>query len=110
MSLSAHSLLNLFNDLGKRDKMRGLPIILSFFRNEFNKSNNTEARMFYSISHNYDIKITLKSHFLSKYVFILSLCKQRCYGRHNVSRKSVIHYCFINFIAWRYCTPRRDVI
>ena len=35
MSLSAHVLLNLFNELGKRDKMRGLPSILSFFRNEF---------------------------------------------------------------------------
>ena len=37
----------------------------------------------------YDIKITLKSHFLSKNVIILSLCTQRCNGRHNVSRKSV---------------------
>ena len=29
--------VNLLNELGKRDKMRGLPIILSLFRNEFNK-------------------------------------------------------------------------
>ena len=71
MSLSAHVLLNLFNELGKRDKMRGLPIILSFFRNAFNKSNNTKARMFYSIYHNYDIKITLKSHFLCVYFVIM---------------------------------------
>ena len=34
--MSAHVLLNLLNELGKRDKMRGLPSILSFFRNEFN--------------------------------------------------------------------------
>ena len=34
--MSAHVLLNLFNKLRKRDKMRGLPHILSVFRNEFN--------------------------------------------------------------------------
>ena len=32
--MSAHVLLNLLNELGKRDKMRGLPSILSLFRNE----------------------------------------------------------------------------
>ena len=49
--MSAHVLLNLLNELGKRDKMRGLPSILSFFRNEFNKFNNTRARMLDSIYH-----------------------------------------------------------
>ena len=29
--MSGHVLLNLLNELGKRDKMRGLPSILSFF-------------------------------------------------------------------------------
>ena len=29
--MSSHVLLNLLNDLGKRDKMRGLPSILSLF-------------------------------------------------------------------------------
>ena len=29
--MSAHALLNLINELGKRDKMRGLPSILSLF-------------------------------------------------------------------------------
>ena len=43
--MSARVLLNLLNELGKRDKMRGLPSILSLFRNEFNKFNNTRARM-----------------------------------------------------------------
>ena len=43
--MSAHVLLNLLNELGERDKMRGLPSILSLFRNEFNKFNNTRARM-----------------------------------------------------------------
>ena len=41
--MSAHVKLNLSNVLGTRDKMRGLPSILSLFRNEFNKYNNTRA-------------------------------------------------------------------
>ena len=43
--MSAHVLLYLLNEFGKRDKMRGLPSILSLFRIEFNKCNNTRARM-----------------------------------------------------------------
>ena len=43
--MRAHVLLNLLNELGKRDKMRGLSSILSFFRNDINKFNNTRARM-----------------------------------------------------------------
>ena len=77
--MSAHVLLTLLNELGKRDKMSGLPSILSLFRNKFNKFNNTRARMLY------DIRTTLKSHFCRKNVIILSLCTQRCYGRHNAS-------------------------
>ena len=42
---------DLFNELGKRDKMRGLLSILSLFRNEFNQFNNTRARMLDSIYH-----------------------------------------------------------
>ena len=49
--MSAHVLLNLLNELGKRDKMRSLPSTLSLFRNEFNKLNNTRARMLDSIYH-----------------------------------------------------------
>ena len=86
--MSAHVLLNLLNELGKRDKMRGLPSILFLFRNEFNKFNNTRTRMLDSIYH---MTKTLKSHFWCKNVIILSLCTQRCYGRHNVSRKSINH-------------------
>ena len=44
-------LINLLNELWKRDKMRGLPSILSLFRNKFNKINNTGARMLDSIYH-----------------------------------------------------------
>ena len=94
--MSAHVLLNLLNELGKRDKMRGLPSILSLFRNEFNKFNDTRARMLDSIYH---MTNTLKSHFWRKNVIILSLCAQHCYGRHNVSRKSINHKWFIDIIA-----------
>ena len=76
--MSAHVLLNLLNELWKRDKMRGLPSILFLFRNEFNKFNNTRARMLDSIYH---MTNTLKSHFWRKNVIFLSLCTQRCYGR-----------------------------
>ena len=43
-SMSAHVLLNLLSKLGKRNKMRGLPSILSLFRNEFIRFRNTGAR------------------------------------------------------------------
>ena len=33
--MSAHVLLNLLNKLGKRDKMRGLPSILSLFATSY---------------------------------------------------------------------------
>ena len=49
--MSAHVLLNLLNKLRKRDKMQGLSSILSLFRNEFNKFNNTGAQMLDSIYH-----------------------------------------------------------
>ena len=39
--MSSHVLLNLLNNLKKRDKIRGLPSILSLFCNKFNKFNNT---------------------------------------------------------------------
>ena len=82
---SANVLLNLLNELGKRDKMRGLSSILSIFRNELNTFNNTRARLSDSIYH---MTNTLESHFWRKNAILLSLCTQRCYGRHNVSRKS----------------------
>ena len=65
--MSAHVILNLLNKLRKSDKMRGLPCILSLFRNEFNKFNNTRAQKL-----DY-IKITLKSHFCRKkrYNFVI---------------------------------------
>ena len=84
--MSANVILNLLNEFGKRDKMRGLSSILSVFRNEFNKFNNTRARM---LDSTYHMTNTLKSHFWRKNVMVLSSGTQRCFGRHNVSRKSV---------------------
>ena len=49
--MSAHVLLNLFNESGRRDKMRDLSSKLSLLRNEFNKINNTRAQMLDSIYH-----------------------------------------------------------
>ena len=86
--MSAHVILNLLNEFGKRDKMRGLQSILSLFRNEFNKFNNTRARMLDSIYH---MRNTLKPDFWRKKRYIFSLCTQRCNARHNGSRKSINH-------------------
>ena len=71
--MSAHVLLNLLNELGKRDKMRGFPNISSLFHNLFNKFNKTKAQILDSIYH-----MTLR-------------WSQRWYGRHNVSHKSIIN-------------------
>ena len=49
--MSVHVLLNLLNELGKRYKVRGLSSILSLLRYEFDKFNNTRARMLDSIYH-----------------------------------------------------------
>ena len=59
--MSAYVLLNLFNEFGKKDKMRGFADHLIVFPKEFNKFSNIEVRMQDSIYH-----MTLKSHFISK--------------------------------------------
>ena len=59
--MRAHVLLNLLNELRKGDKMQGLPSILSLFRNQFNRFNNTGARMLDSIYH-MTLRLLLKSH------------------------------------------------
>ena len=69
--------------------MRGLPSILSLFRNEFNEFNNTRARMLDSIYHM--ILKLIKNRILRENDKILPSFMQRYYGCHNVSRKSVNH-------------------
>ena len=70
--MSAHVLLNLFNELGKRDKMRGLSRIAFFFAKS-------------------DIKITCKLYFWREHVKILPSFTQRYNGRHNVMYLSANH-------------------
>ena len=65
--------------------MRGLPSILSFFRNEFNKLN-TGAQISHAIR---QLKNCI---FLCENVKIFPYFTQRYNGRHNVSRKSVNQY------------------
>ena len=48
--------------VGEKDKMRGFAKHFIVFPNEFNKFNNSGARMQDSIYH-----MTLKSHFISKF-------------------------------------------
>ena len=55
--MTAHVLLNFLNKVRKSDKMLGLPSILSFFCNKFNKFNNTGVQMLDSIYH---MTMTLK--------------------------------------------------
>ena len=88
--MSAHVLLILLNELGKRDKMRGLLSILTLFRNVFNKFNKIRARMLDSIYHT---TLRILRNLISgvKNVIMLSTGTQRCYGRYYVSRKSINH-------------------
>ena len=59
--MSADVLLNLLNELGEKIRCETLPSILSGFPNEFNKFNNTGARMQDSI-----YQMPLKLHVISK--------------------------------------------
>ena len=69
--MSAHVLLNSLNDLWKRDNMRDLSSILSLFRSEFDKVNNTGARMldlfithYIKISRIFGVKTSIICHLL----------------------------------------------
>ena len=61
--------------------MPGFPSILSLFHNEFNKFNDIGARMLDSFYH-----MSLK---------LIKNCTSQC---------------FIDFIVWRYITPRHNVM
>ena len=69
--MSAHVLLNLLNELGKRDKMRGLPSILSLFRNKFNKFNNTRARINVRFYLSYDKYFEISFLAQKRYYFVI---------------------------------------
>ena len=59
--------------------MRGLPSILSLFRDKFNKYNNTRTRLLDSIYH-MTLRILLNLISRVKNVIMLSICMQCCYG------------------------------
>ena len=60
--MCAHAVLNLLNELGEKDKMRGFAKHLSVFPNGFNNFNNTGAWMQDSIYH-----MIFISHFISDF-------------------------------------------
>ena len=95
--MNAHVLLNLLNELGKRDIMRGLLSILCLFRIEINKFNNTRARMLDSIYH-MTLKI-LNNHFFGvRFCHLLRNVIMLCY---TLICKSLVVYRF-------YCMPLFD--
>ena len=59
--MSAHVLLNLLNELGKRDKMRACRAIYLYYATSLINSIIQEHNVRFYLS--YEIKITLKSHF-----------------------------------------------
>ena len=111
--MSAHVFMYLLNKLKKCDKMRGLLSILSLFSNEFNKFNNTGARMLDSILH-----MALK--YYCKHVFGVKTSKfyhnrRRCYGHHFIPlhvpeiSKPLVVYRFL-CMALLHSQKRRHII
>ena len=79
--MSVYVLLNVLNELGKRDNMRGLPNILSLFRNEFNKFKSTRVRLLNSI-----------------YRMIFKLLKNQIFGVKNVKICHILHKSIMDVI------------
>ena len=78
--MSVHNLLNLLNEFRKTDKIWGVPNIVSLFRNELNKFNNTGAQMLDSIHH-----MTLK--LLKKRIFLA--CKRQDFAIFTIAFHSI---------------------
>ena len=70
--MSVHVLLNLINELGKRDKMQGLPSILFFFRNEYVSINHYPQHV---------LRFYIISYLCNAFVF--------CLKKQDVSKKAV---------------------
>ena len=58
----------------------------------------------------YDITIILKLSCIGRKRYGFAICVTLKTSFHNISRKSVNYYMFINFNAWRYFAARCDVI
>ena len=110
--MSAHVLLNLLNELGKSDKMRGWSSIVSLSRNEFNKFNKTGARMSDFI---YQMTLRLLLNLISA-VQTLCFCLFFYYVRNVVVDVITfpVKICKPPVVYRFYCLalfhPRRDVI
>ena len=88
--MSAHVLLNLLNKIGKKIRCKALLSILLVFPDEFNKFNNTGARMQSSI-----YQMTLKSHFICKIYTKMSQYRHqkmwRFYGCQHITLQRTMH-------------------
>ena len=88
--MSAHVLLNLLNELEEKIRREALPSILSISSNEFNKFNNTGARMQDSTYH-----MALKSHLIRDFHFKTSIfCHKkarRFNGRQHITLPGNLH-------------------
>ena len=96
-SEDAHVLLNLLNELGKRNKLQGLPTIILLFRNEFNKFNNTREWMLDSICHSHMKLKILQTLVLGMQNSRFCHYMQCCYDCHFITLPNVIHWWFIDF-------------
>ena len=93
----------------EKDKMRGLPSILSLFRNKFNKFNNTGERMLDSIYHMTSTLLKNRSFGVKTSRFCLlfpNVIMDVIMLRYQICKQ----YWFINFIAWHYITLRCDIM
>ena len=77
-------LFDLLNELGKSDRMRSLLSIVSLFRNEFNKYNDTGTRMFDFI-YVKSFEFVFKSHFWVRQKLLKT-------SSHNVICKPLMFY------------------
>ena len=76
--MSDHIFLNLSNELGKSDKIRGSPSILLLSPNEFKEFNNTGAQIL-----DYDFIYHMPLRFFEiSFLAEKTLCTQHCYERH----------------------------
>ena len=97
--MSVHVLLNLLNELRKRDEMRGLPSILLLFRKEFNKFNNTGRCVIIEIT---QLNCLGNSIQLSPDDLKFPLCPQS--SKSNITLAQLLHLKFCNFFLRNPCS------
>ena len=85
--------------------MRGLPTILSLFRDELNKFNNTGFYLLYDPKNTFKLRLKI----VWNYALMLPYNYfSNHYGRHQIALpKFVNHKWYIDFNACRYITPMK---